>query len=323
MTGPGVPPPPYNPPPPPYSVPPPPPYAAPPPPPGGYYGGFNPQPTKAKANSGVIIAVFVGVLLAVGLIVGVAVLLNQPLPPVTPCDQGEICGSPPTARPISNATPLPGSTTAPRTAGATGGPGVTIAPQPTPAPTGPAASPGVPTPTPAPTPVSNADAVTLGGTWTSSTFGVGFEFNPDYFTMGNNGADFAILRDNFFDGSVVVKATSAETTPAEFIDQQVAVLDTVMVARTGDTDDYDAVLGPSIGYVNGEARVFSGILLGPDGTPTAPGGATIVSATNGQVTVAVIVIVAQPDLLFGIDSVQHLVRSTADDVLKTFTWSTP
>ena len=266
-----------------------------------------------------IVAVFVGALLAIGLVVGIVVLLNQPAAPVPPCDPGVLCGSPPTPRPISNASPGPGATAAPGTPRPIGTPAASGVPVPTPVATGPAPSPGA---TPAPTPVSNAAPVTLGGSWTSSAFGVGFEFNPEYFTMGNNGADFAILNDNFFDASVIVKATSGETTPAEYIEEQVGVLDGIMIGRTRDTDDYDAVLGPSIGYVNGEAHVYSGILLGPNGTPTAPGGATILSATNGQVTVAVIVIVAQPDLLFGIDSVQHLVRATGDDVLKTFSWGT-
>ena len=300
---------------------PPPNYQPPPPPPPGYYPYFNPQPAKARGSPAAIVAVFVGALVAVGLVVGIIVLFNQPPPPVPPCDPGVLCGSPPTPRPVSNRTPAPGATPAPRTPGPTATPEpvatlvATGAPHPTAIPGG--------GPTPAPTAVSTAEAVTLGGSWTSSAFGVGFEFNPDYFTMGSNGADFAILNDKFFDASVIVKATSGETTPAEYIEEQVGVLDTTMIARTRDTDDYDAVLGPSIGYVNGEADVYSGILLGPNGTPTAPGGATILAATNGQVTVAVIVIVAQPDLLFGIDSVQHLVRSTADDVLKTFNWGTP
>ena len=47
-----------------------------------------------------------------------------------------------------------------------------------------------------------------------------------------------------------------------------------MVARSADKDDYDTVLGPSIGYVRGEGAVFSGTLLGRDGTPVAPGGVT-------------------------------------------------
>jgi hypothetical protein len=122
---------------------------------------------------------------------------------------------------------------------------------------------------------------------------------------------------------VVVEATDDDITPAQMIEREAGVVDTFMIARTPDTDDYDAVLGPGIGYVRGEGAVFSGILLGADGTPVAPGGVTIMASTNGRITVAVVVIVAEPDASSGGDTLQHQVRDAVDDIVKSFDWGSP
>jgi hypothetical protein len=95
------------------------------------------------------------------------------------------------------------------------------------------------------------------------------------------------------------------------------------VGRVADNDPYDALLGPSIGYVRGEGGVFSGTLTSQDGTPLAPGGVTILSATDGRITVAMLIIVGTPDALLGEDTThQKAVRSAADEILKTFDWDT-
>ena len=122
---------------------------------------------------------------------------------------------------------------------------------------------------------------------------------------------------------VVVEATDDDITAAEMIEREATAIDGFMVARTRDNDDYDAVLGPGIGYVRGESAVYSGILLGADGTPVAPGGVTVMASTNGRITVAVIVIVSEPDTSFGGDTVQHIVRDAVDDIVKSFDWGSP
>lgn len=132
-----------------------------------------------------------------------------------------------------------------------------------------------------------------------------------------------MLDSQFLDGQVVVQAKTADVSPAEMIDQQTTVVDGFMIGRTKDKDDYDALLGPSIGYVSGEGAVYSGILLSSDGTPVAPGGVTVLASTDGRITVAAIVIVAEPDSRFGSDTYQHILRQLADDILKTFNWGPP
>ena len=93
-----------------------------------------------------------------------------------------------------------------------------------------------------------------------------------------------------------------------------------MIGRTRDKDDYDAVLGPSIGHIRGESAVFSGILTNSDGTPAAPGGVTIMAATNGRLTALILVIVQQPDAAFGPETLQYMARFAADSIVKTFDW---
>ena len=89
------------------------------------------------------------------------------------------------------------------------------------------------------------------------------------------------------------------------IQTELADVDRFVIARVADPDSYDALLGPSIGYVRGEGGVWSGTLLSRDGTPLAPGGVTIVSASDGRITVAVVVIVGTPDATQGGENTQQ------------------
>ncbi len=129
-----------------------------------------------------------------------------------------------------------------------------------------------------------------------------------------------MLELQFLDATVVVEGTTADVSPSELIELELAVVDGFMIGRTTDTDDYDALLGPSLGYISGEGGVYSGILTSSDGTPAAPGGVTIVASTNGRATVAVVVIVGEPDTLFGSDTAQYIIRSAVDAIVKSFDW---
>ena len=162
----------------------------------------------------------------------------------------------------------------------------------------------------------------LSGTlYTDSTLGYGFEYDPQTFDLSDSSAGSAVLNGQFFDAQVWVDAKTADTSPAKMIDSELAEIDRFLIARVPDTDTYDALLGPSVGFVPGEGGVWSGTLTSRDGTPIAPGGVTIVSATDGRITVAVVVIVGTPDARQGDETQQHAVRSAADDILKTFQWS--
>lgn len=262
-------------------------------------------PTASKSSPTTIIALFVGGILAVALLGVIFVLFNQPPAPVAPCQPDKPCAPQESLSPVSNGSPSPRPSTGPTTVPATLQPGAT------------------PTPfVPAPTPVSNSPIVVSGEVWQSATLNYSFEYDTDSWTLTDSTDDTAVLSSVRFDAQVVIHAVPAATTPADLIAQQLGVVDTFMIGRVKDSDDYDALLGPSIGYVNGEGDVYSGTLLSKDGTPIAPGGVTILAATDGRLTVSVIVIVGSPDAQVGSGTHQHAARGSADDFLKTFDWDT-
>ena len=284
---------------------------------------YSPSPGGSGMGAAAIVAAFIGLLVLVAAVAAMVIFLNQPPAPPPACQPGLPCAPRPSLPPVSAATPTPRNDVGtPRPE--------TLAPS-SPAPSG--AQPASPPPSgtlpsappspavPQPTPATDSPPVVLGGsTWRSATLGHGFEFDPGILQLSQSTDELALFDTLFFDGQIVVNAVTADVTPAEMIEQQLAIIDSFMIARVVDSDDYDAVLGPSIGYVNGQGAVYSGILLSSDGTPSAPGGVTLLASTDGRITVAVVVIVAQPDSRFGSDTVQHTVRRMADDILKTFDW---
>lgn len=287
--------------------------------------GWGPPPViyaQSPGGSGLgaaaIVSAFVGLLVLVAAVAALVIFMSQPPTPTPPCQPGVPCAPGPSLPPVSVATPTPRTTAVP----ASGVPSTGQPPtaQPSGAPSTALPSPGFPQPTP----VTDSPPVILGGsTWRSPTLGYGFEFDAGTFQLSRSDDELAVLDSVLLDGQVVVQATTADVSPAEMIDQQTTVVDGFMISRTKDKDDYDALLGPSIGYVSGEGAVYSGILLSSDGTPVAPGGVTVLASTDGRITVAVTVIVAEPDSRFGSDTYQHILRSMADDILKTFDWGPP
>jgi len=253
-----------------------------------------------------IIVVFVGALIGLALIAGVLIFLNAPKPPVAPCAPAQPCVPFPTppvgaASPGPVATPRPGSSTVPATPAVPVGPGASL---------------------PVSTPTSDLPPVVSGTLYTDSSLGYGFEYNPDVFTLANSSDGSAVLTGNVFDAQVWIDAKAADTSTHAMIQNELADVDRFLIARVADTDSYDALLGPSIGYVPGDGGVWSGTIVGKDGTPIAPGGVTIVSASDGRITVAVVVIVGTPDATQGGNTQQHAARSATDDIIKTFKWST-
>jgi hypothetical protein len=273
---------------------------------------YSANPNTRGRNPFVVVAMFIGILVVVIGIATAVILLNQPAPPHPPCVPNLPCAPGPSLPPISGASPSPGPNESP-------GRLATSPPQ-TPLSSGPAPStPAAPAPTA--TPQSTSPAVVLGGSsWRSGSLDYGFEFDGQQFNLSQSTDSLAVLNFNLYDAQVVVEATADDITPTEMIQRELAVIDGFMIGRTDDRDDYDTVLGPSIGYVSGEAQIFSGILTNSDGTPAAPGGVTILASTNGRITVAVVVIVAEPDAQFGSDTAQFMVRDTVDDIVKSFDW---
>ncbi|MEO6350311.1 MAG: hypothetical protein ABIP53_06635 [Candidatus Limnocylindrales bacterium] len=297
-------------------------YSPPPPPPGGYY--FNPPPPQASRGTPVAIVVaFVGVLALVAVVVGVIVLANQPPPPVTQCQPDVPCAPPPpSGRPISNASPTPTSGV-PSTPRSTTAVPATIGPASPPPSAGPSPD-ATPATTPIvvpPTPTSDSPPATSGEVVQNDALGYSFEYQGEDWTLDeSDDPNRTILNGVFFDAQIVIEAAPASVTVAQMLERQLTSADRFTLGRAPDNDSYDAVLGPGIGYIRGDGAVYSGTLVGRDGTPIEPVGLTLVASTNGRITVAVMVIAGQPDLRLGADTHQFAVRSSAGLILKTFDW---
>lgn len=262
-----------------------------------------PPPAPAKSSPVTIVALFAGGMLLLAVVAVVLIVLNAPPAPTPPCQPGQACAPKPSLRPVSSGSPLPSS-------------GPTAVP-PT-LPPGATATPFVPSTAP---PVSDSPAVLTGSLWQSPTLNFSFEYDPESWTVADSNDDTVVLDSVNFDARTVIHAVSAATSVDELIAQQLSVVDGFMIGRVKDTDDYDALLGPSIGYVNGQGDVYSGTLLSSDGTPVAPGGITVLAATDGRLTVSVVVIVGSPDDKVGSGTHQHAARKSADGFLKSFDWN--
>jgi hypothetical protein len=264
-----------------------------------------PPPASPAKGPTTIVALFVGGMLALAVTAIAFVVFSSPEPPAPDCEPGKFCAPQPSLPPVSSNPTLPVPTPVPTAPPATLAPGTTATPY-----------------VPAPTPVSNSPIVVSGEVWQSATLDYSFEYDPSRWSLDQSTDDTAVFYSVRYDAQVVIKAVPAQTSPGELIAQQLGLVDTVMVGRVRDTDDYDALLGPSIGYVDGEGGVWSGVLLSSDGTPTAPGGVTLLAATDGRLTVSVLVVVGSPDARAGSGTQQNRVRTQADEFLKTFDWDT-
>ena len=284
--------------------------------PGPY--GFGPPPTRAKLSGAAVVAVFVGVLLGLAILAAIVVFAQQPQAPEAPCEPGRPCAPQPSLPPISQVTP--GPTLAP-----TAAPTPSPSPSPTAQPSGqpsvaPTSSPSGPTPQPTATPGSDSPPLLSGELWRSEALGYSFEYDPSLWQLTESADDRAVFTGSFFDAQVIIHAVDGATSPEELIQQELATVDERMIGRVLDRDDYDALLGPSIGYIRGEGHVYSGTMTSEDGTPTTPGGVTVLASTDGRLTVSMVIVVFDPDAFFYSGTLQHVVRSSADQFLKSFDW---
>lgn len=264
-----------------------------------------PPPAPATKSPAIIIALFVGGMLALAVLAIAFVLFSQPKAPEADCQPGKVCAPQPSLPPVASNLPSPLPSSGPTTAPATLAPGATATPF-----------------VPGPSPVSSSPIVLSGELWQSETLDYSFEYDPNNWSLQPSTPDTAVFYSVRYDAQLVIKAVPATTSPAELIAQQLAIIDTIMIGRVKDSDDYDALLGPSIGYVDGEGDVWSGVLLSQDGTPVAPGGVTVMAATDGRLTVSILVLVGSPDAQVGSGTQQHRVRGQADEFLKSFDWDT-
>ena len=254
-----------------------------------------------------MIVIFVGALVGICVLVAILVLFNEP-PPPEGCPVGELC--PPQAP--ASLQPRPSQQ-----------PGQTLSPLQTPAPTPAGQTPG-PGASSAPTPASNAAPFVGGAVWRSATLGYSFEYDSDLWDLEESTDDYARLRvfSSRYNIEFDVLGFPGDVSVDEALQAIYQQTDSLVIGRSPNTRTYDALLGAGIGYVRGDGDVFSGTFKNADGSPGDGAGITVMAATNGRLTLAVVVLVHDPETDLGGMTLQHAARDLADKIVKTVIWET-
>ncbi len=252
-----------------------------------------------------MLAIFIGALLGIAVLVGIIVLANQPPAPES-CQVGEVC---PPKPPPSLAPHQPQQ------------PNQTLPPLASPVPT-PAGQTPQPGQTAVPTPFSNSPPFVGGTVWRSTTLGYSFEYDPDLWGVEAEQDSYTQLKvkSQRFDIQCYVIGFAGSISVDAALQDAYARIDSVVIGRDLDERPYDALLGAGIGYVRGGGGVFSGTFKNADGTPGDPAGITVMAATNGRITIALAVLVHDPDISVNGGTLQHSARAAADSIVKTFLW---
>ena len=242
-------------------------------------------------------AVIVGICLV--LAVALALLSDAPEPPPD-CQPGTECGGPP-------------------------GGGVEASAEPTPV-----DRPSTPVSTPLSTPASSAAAIPAGTVGIragipviNTTLGYEFEYS-DWWAIDSSNPDPTETDFQYQgtsgDGELIVAAVPATEASAQaYADRWFAKLKDWAPDLKADESAKNAILGPEIGFVDGIGRSYAGSRSSPQ-SATTPIGVSVVVASDGRTTAAVILIVWNPDKPVRDIWLQHNIRSRAELILKTFRW---
>jgi hypothetical protein len=240
------------------------------------------------------------VLVAFGVVIGTFIVLalilaflsDVPEPPPD-CQPGTDCGGPP---PGAGANPSPGASAVPtRPAGSAGAPPATV-------------------------------GIRAGTPWTNRDLGYEFEYS-DWWALDTSNSN-ALEADLDYQGTsgdallIVAAVPASQAGPQAYADQWFAKLRDSAPDLKADESARNAILGPEIGFIDGIGRTYAGSLTSPQ-SGTEPIGISLVVASDGHTTAAVILIVWNPDLAVGTRWLEYNVRSRAEIVLKTFRWGPP
>jgi len=220
------------------------------------------------------------VLAAIGAIIG-----DAPEPPPD-CQPGTECGGPPG-----------GEAGASRVPAASG-----------PAPTSPVTLP------------PGTVGIRAGVPWTSTDHGFEFEYSELWAVDSSDGSRADLVFQGPADAVLIVASVpAAEASPEAYADRWFGIIGEEAHDLRADRSGKNAILGPEIGFIDGVGRTYAGTWSSPQAA-TIPIGVSLVTASDGRTTVAVVLVVWNPDGEVGSTWRQHAVRGTAELVLKTFRW---
>jgi hypothetical protein len=256
-------------------------------------GAAAPPPSSAVPRSGVgdagtrltkrgVLIGFAVVLGAILLIAAVAAVVGDAPEPPPDCQPGTECGGPPTEESEARFRP---SAVPPGTVGIRAG-----------------------------TPVINSE------------LGYQFEYS-DWWAIDTSVTDprevDLIYQGTSGDGILIVAAVpSNEAGVQAYAAQWTNLLRDWAPDLQADESEKNAILGPSIGFVDGLGLTFAGSRSSPQ-SATVPVGVSLLVASDGRTTAAVTLIVFNPDKPVGSKWLQYNIRSRAELTLKTFRWTAP
>ncbi len=242
----------------------------------------------SKLSSRGVLAGFAIVLGAILLIAAIVATLSDAPEPPPDCQPGTECGGPP--------------------------PGNELEPSASPAGQGPEHSAAVPPAT---------IGVRAGTPFINRDLGFQFEYS-DWWAIDPSVNDprevDLIYQGTSGDGVLIVAGVpTTEASPAAYADRWFGTLQEWAPDLKADESEKNAILGPSIGFIDGIGRTYAGSRSSAQ-SATTPVGVSLIVSSDGRTTVAVILIVWNPDKSVGAKWLQYNIRSRAELTLKTFRW---
>jgi hypothetical protein len=229
----------------------------------------------------VVFFIVLGIVLVAATLI--AAVTDSPEPPPD-CQPGTECGGPP------------------------GEPGASIAP---------GASGGA---IPAPSVPPGTVGIRAGTPWKSSDHGFEFEYSRLWTVDSADGSRVDLVFRGKADAALTVASVAAsEASPQAYADQWADTIRGDAPDLRVDEREKNEILGPMIGFVDGVGQTYAGTWTSPQAA-TRPIGVSVISASDGRTTVAVVLVVWDPDDDIGSSWMQYAVRSSAELVLKTFRW---
>jgi hypothetical protein len=306
-------------------------------------------------SPGRLVVAFGAVFLVIVVLAAIAIVVLGPQKPPPECQPGQVCGGPPASPPpvTGEVTPAPTGTAppAPTTPSATPSPVPTAASTTTPAPTAAPGSPvptgpaptGSPGPTTAPSPLPTAPptagalpqpaegdpdspALRTWPTYVDTDWGYTLHHPPFVAPqqLGDGGVAFnAGNVDYDIEVAVRVDARAASVSPEQLRDELADGFGGRISSLAIDDDPLTRVHRPSIGHVPAVVASYRGD-LGTSGS-LSPVALVVMSATDGRITVAVSVVVINPDTVLPGTSLRwfRISGQVVDPVLKRFEWPAP
>lgn len=162
-----------------------------------------------------------------------------------------------------------------------------------------------------------------GKIWRSKELGYQFEYDSKRWKVSSQSARSVVLNWSIssrpdLDLTLIVQATPlSESAPAQLLQKQINALKGDVLGLKADTSPKHAVLGPNIGYVDGQAA--GGPYAGTLDTPQGPGPRIALlteAATDGKISVAITAATASPE------SIKLALMDQAESLLNTFQWPT-